>query len=166
MKVKYLDQGEAFKIAMNLEEEGEKFYRRCARITANTEAKHIFSHLADEERVHFDTFRDIYGLSRSRKPAVMGSSEEKRQYLAHLVRPGVFFDLDAVPGVTLKHLTEIEAIHIGIQVEKDSILFYTEAWRNATDNLSRKAFKRILLEEHHHLNILIDRLIDIKRIKK
>lgn len=165
-EMKYLSEDEAFKVAMNLEEEGQQFYEECARQVKNAEIKHIFSQLAGEEQEHFDTFKKLHGEMGKIAAKPLGNDEEVRHYLANLVRPGIFYDIKNIPRESIRALNAYEVIHIGIQVEKDSILFYTEAWQNCTNSKGKKAFKKILLEERRHLNILIDRLIDLKRIKK
>ncbi len=164
--MKYLSEDEAFKVAMNLEEEGQRFYEECARQVKNTETKHIFSQLASEEREHFDTFKKLHDEMGKAAVKPLGNDEEVRQYLASLVRPGIFYDVKSIPRESIRALNEYEVMHIGIQTEKDSILFYTEAWQNCTHSKGKKAFKKILLEERRHLNILIKRLISLKQLKK
>lgn len=164
--MKYLSEYEAYKVAMNLEEEGLRFYEECARRVKNTETKHIFSQLASDEQEHFDTFNKLHGEMGKAAAKPLGNDEEARQYLANLVRPGIFYDVKSIPRESIRDLNAYEVIHIGIQTEKDSILFYTEAWQNCTHSQGKKAFKKILLEERQHLNILIDRILELKKLKK
>ncbi len=164
--MKYLSEDEAFKVAMNLEEEGQHFYEECARQVKNTETKHIFSQLASDEQEHFDMFRKLHGKIGKAAAKPLGNDEEVRHYLASLVQPGIFYDVKSIPRESIRALNAYEVIHIGIQVEKDSILFYTEAWQNCTHSQGKKAFKKIMLEERQHLNILIDRLVELKKLKK
>lgn len=164
--MKYLSEDEAFKVAMNLEEEGQKFYEECSRQVRNAEAKHIFMQLAGDEKEHFDTFNKLHGEIGKTAVKPLGNDDGVRQYLANLVRPGIFYDVKSIPRESIGALNEYEVIHIGIQAEKDSILFYTEAWQNCTHSKGKKAFKKILLEERQHLNILINRILELKKLKK
>jgi rubrerythrin len=165
-EMKYLSEGEAFKVAMNLEEEGISFYEACADQSKNTAARHIFRQLASDERDHFDTFNKLQSELGIPAGKPLGSDEEVRQYLSNLVRPGIFYDIKSIPRASITALSEYEVVHIGIQTEKDSILFYTEVWNNSINSKGKKAFKKILLEERQHLNILIERLMSLKQLKK
>ncbi|MDD5258938.1 MAG: ferritin family protein [bacterium] len=164
--MKYLSEKEAYDVALNLEEEGINFYESCADKSKNAESRHIFRQLASEEREHFDTFKKLQNALGVTLNKPLGQNEEVRQYLANLVRPGIFYDLKSIPSESLAALTEYEAIHIGIQTEKDSILFYTETWQNSVNSKGKKAFKKIILEERRHLNILIERLMNLEKLKK
>ncbi|MDD5131600.1 MAG: ferritin family protein [bacterium] len=164
--MKYLSEKEAFDVAMNLEEEGFLFYEECAGRSKNSETRHIFLELANDEREHFDIFKKLQGELGAAANKTLGNDAEVRQYLANLVKPGIFYDIKHIPRESIAALNEYEVVHLGIQTEKDSILFYTEAWHNSTNNKGKKAFKKILLEERRHLNILIERLMSLKQLKK
>lgn len=164
--MKYLSEKEAFDVALNLEEEGFRFYETCAAKSKNDESRHIFLQLAGDEHEHFDIFKKLQNELGVAAKQPIGNNADVRLYLANLVRPGVFYDIKNIPGESIATLNEYEVVHIGIQAEKDSILFYTEAWHNSTNSKGKKAFKKILLEERRHLNILIERLMSLKQLKK
>ncbi len=164
--MKYLSEKEAYDVAINLEDEGFRFYKECADKSKNTESRHIFRQLASDEQDHFDTFKKLQSELGTAADQPLGNDEEVRQYLANLVRPGIFYDVKSIPRESIGALNEYEVMHIGIQTEKDSILFYTEAWQNCTHSQGKKSFKRILLEERRHLNILIDRILELKKPKE
>lgn len=164
--MKYLSEKEAYDIALNLEDEGIMFYEECANKTKIVESRHIFQQLASEEREHFDTFKKLQDELGATANKPLGNDTEVRQYLANLVRPGIFYDIKNIPRESIASLSEYEVIHIGIQAEKDSILFYTEAWQNSANSKGRKAFKKIMLEERRHLNILIERLMNLEQLKR
>ena len=164
--MKYLSEKEAYDVALNLEEEGFSFYEDCAAKSKNDESRHILLQLASDERDHFDTFKKLQGALDKSAGKPLGNNEEVRQYLANLVRPGIFYDVKSIPHASIGSLNEYEVINIGIQAEKDSILFYTEAWHNSTNGKGKKAFKKILLEERQHLNMLIERLMSLTQLKK
>lgn len=166
MVIKYLSQGEAFKVAMNLEKEGRDFYEEFARKTKDEDIRHIFLQLAEEEQEHYNMFRKMYEQSGEANKEILGEDEEVRKYLASLVRPGVFYDVRTIPQETLKGLDVAEALGVGVQVEKDSIIFYTEAWLRSRNIKAKKAFKTILAEERRHLNILIERMLTLGKIKR
>lgn len=162
----FLSEKEAYDVAMNLEEEGVRFYEACAELSVNAESRHIFLQLAGDEREHFDIFKKLQGELGVAGNKTVGNNEEVRLFLANLVKPGIFYDLKHIPRASIASLSEYEVVHIGIQTEKDSILFYTEAWHSSTNSKSKRTFKKILLEERRHLNILIERLMSLKQLKK
>jgi rubrerythrin len=61
-----------------------------------------------------------------------------------------------------KVLNEIEAIGIGIQAEKDSILFYTE-FQNSLRERDYKVILNILDEEKSHLHQLSELAAKLQR---
>jgi len=49
-----------FEFAMQMEKDGEAFYREIAQKTKNAGLQKIFNTLADEEVVHYNTFKKLY----------------------------------------------------------------------------------------------------------
>jgi rubrerythrin len=155
MVVEFLSDIEALKVAMNLEEEGLKFYREMGDKTKKLTVKATFSRLAKDEVEHFNTFEKLHReLSGKLSPTGWVLDEELRSYLGSVIETGVFYDASYLPKATIKTLSERDAFLIGAQAEKDSILFFTEASQKSTNPSSRKAFLWILEEEKKHLAIL------------
>ena len=150
---------EALKVAMNTEEEGLRFYEGMARKVESEDARRLFTDLADSEKEHFRTFSGLHDkISGDSSPVSWTLDEDQRQYLRGLVDTGVFSGLPAMRGAGNGGLTEREALAIGIQAEKDSILFYREAAEVSHNASGRKAFALVVEEEKKHLADLSERL--------
>ncbi len=54
------DELDAFKIAMEMEKEGEKFYRKSLATAKTDKEKALFTRLIEEERQHYEIFANTY----------------------------------------------------------------------------------------------------------
>lgn len=58
------DELEAFKIAMQMEQEGIAFYKKIEMETENVKEKALFERLVKEEQQHFDIFANTYNFMK------------------------------------------------------------------------------------------------------
>ena len=164
MVVKQLNDFEAFKVGMNIEKQGMEFYTKFAEVTKNPETKKVILKLAEDEKEHFELFKQLseeIDSDASGQPII--GDELIGAYLNSLVDTDVFYSLDDLSPASMKDLSEADAFSIGIQAEKDSILFYQDAARYSTNPSGKKAFERLIKEEKEHLVILKERLDGIKK---
>lgn len=158
MVIRYLNDDEAFKVAINLEKDGLRFYTGAARNIKDEKTRRVFLKLAEDEKLHLELFKKLdEELPSGPAGRPKDIDDEVVAYLNSLVDTGVF------KGVQkrleeLKSLEDVDALQIGIQAEKDSILFYQEAYKNSITPSGKKAFKRLIGEEKKHLIILTERL--------
>ena len=75
----------------------------------------------------------------------------------------MFTQKDEVKRLTAEIKTDLDALKIGIQAEKDAILFYTEATKNTKNKEGQKAFEFLASEEKKHLKLLADLLRVLKK---
>jgi len=156
MVMKFLSDSEVITVAMNLEEEGAKFYEEAAKISKNKETKDIFSRLKKEEDEHYKTFKELLEtLPGADSKGYFDISEEISAYLNSLVDSGVFKN---TPKAGIKQLGEAAALWIGVNAERDSILFYTQAHIASTNPQGREVLSRIIDIEKEHLVTLTNRL--------
>lgn len=138
------------KYATSMEIGGRSFYEHAAERTQNDHGKKIFTKLAQDEIDHIKAFRAIF-------TEVLGSDNWK-QYL----------DKEETGAQTLleklkKRLDEqghqeragdLEALRIGMELERESIGKY-EGWaQTATDTKVQELFRRIIKEEQFHYDLL------------
>jgi len=124
-----VDKAKILSTALELEDKGFHFYRESEKRTQNESGKKIFSQLATEEEEHIQSlkkmFRDLFP-EKSGKPIPVFS------------------------GTVSEYSGEVEALQIAIDMEKQSMRFYSE-W--AQDEL--KSLFDILIEfEKTHLELL------------
>ena len=128
------------------------FYQALADKTGKRDIKDIYNYLAGEEKKHLDTFQSMSGsLGQAKPPETYG--DEYILYLKSLVDSVVFSNVTEAQQKAGKMSNEIEALDTGIQVEKDSILFYTEL-QSLVRGRDREVVLSVLDEEKNHLRQL------------
>ncbi|MBU2547341.1 MAG: ferritin family protein [Proteobacteria bacterium] len=156
---------EVFKIAIDIEENGLRFYEKAQAKTDDAEVKKIFAELAGEELKHKARFTEL----RNELPEAASQSQvwdpdnEMDQYLKmmadmHVFRTGADVDvqLDKVQGAT-------EALKLAMQFEKDSIVFFAEIQNMAEGAESRDKIGVLVKEEQGHLRRLA---LQLRRLGK
>ena len=151
-----LNELEVLEIAKGIEEGGYAFYNNAASNAKDESRKKIFEYMAAEELEHIKTFERIHQrvVETLGKDAPYIYEEEVSAYLRAIWDTAVF----NVKGITLNNMTEIhdakEALLIGLQAEKDSILFYETVQAHTREELTKKVLSRLIKEEVKHLHDL------------
>lgn len=159
MVMDMLNELEVLKIAKGIEETGYHFYKQAAASFNDTSIKEVFEYLAQEELEHLKTFERIY----SRVEEIMEPNEsyaydeEVTAYLRAIIDTAVF----NVNGITNNGVAGAygyrEVLLMGLQAEKDSILFYEKILGNTKVDMTRKVLDRLIKEEVKHIH-------DLKRL--
>lgn len=116
--------GEIIKIAVGIEKQGVVFYDVMARSTKQPDTRNLFIQLADAERLHMETFSKMMPEPDTTSTPVNEEPPEYSDYLKALVNNAVFTDEMATSDLATRIESDVEALNIGINAEKDSILFY------------------------------------------
>jgi rubrerythrin len=142
---------EITKIAMDMEKEGQDFYNKAAALAKDDKLRSIFVLLEEQERRHSELFSDLHKMLSE----IHNLSDEYLYdesvslYMKALVENKVFKDYELKQ---IKNMNSMkEAIHIGINSEKNSILFYSEIIKNSTSKEILHVLSMILEEEKKHL---------------
>jgi len=144
--------GELLEIAMDIERNGAAFYQALADQAKNKDTGAIYEHLAREEEKHLNTFKGMLDTVGKYQPPE-AYAEEYMLYLKSLADSSVFSNVTQAKEKAKKVASESEALDIGIQAEKDSILFYTEM-QNFVKPADQKAISWVIDEEKAHLRQL------------
>ena len=124
-----MDEAEVLGTALELERKGFAFYTEAEEKTENKTGKKMFAQLAREEKEHI---RDLESMFKNLYPQ-KGSTPIP-----------VFEEKVSV------YSGEIEALKIGIDMEKQSIQFYTDWGKGNVQSL----FEEIIGMEKKHLELL------------
>ena len=143
---------ELINIAIGIERRGIAFYDIMTKSTDSAEARDIFKRLADKEREHMQVFREMLDESEKFQPAETYPGEYAA-YLQALVDGAVFTDDVITSELASQADSDIEAIELAINAEKDSLLFYYEM-KDIIPRQAQPAVDRILAEEKSHLTQL------------
>ena len=164
MKYENFNDAEALKIAVNIEEEGLEFYSTLVKNAKDRKVKEIFSKLASDEKEHLARFQKALLEITDSASRTQGCEDYTVDlYLRYLVDTGVFTQKGEAKRIALEIKTDIDALRIGIQAEKDSILYYTEAAKNTKYPAGKMALEQLANEEKKHLKLLAEQLKALKK---
>ncbi|MCF6156185.1 MAG: hypothetical protein E3K36_13295 [Candidatus Brocadia sp.] len=164
MKYEHFNDAEALKIAINIEEEGLEFYSILAKNTKDISVKEVFSKLASDEKEHLARFQKAYlEITSSASPAQGSEDYTADLYIKYLIDTGIFTQKGEAGRLAAEMKTDIDALKIGIQAEKDSILYYTEAAKNTRFDTGKRAFEQLATEEKKHLKLLAEQMKERKK---
>ncbi len=138
-------------MALEMERVGFKFYTALAESASNDETRAMFQWLASEEQVHEKEFEKLregsgtYTLPES-------YPGEWQDYVRALIESLTILGDEEIRKIA-KSADFVEALKVGIALEKDSILFY-EALKKYVPERERKTVEEIIAQEQSHLRRL------------
>jgi rubrerythrin len=138
-------------MAISIEKNGFVFYDIMAKSTENPEAKQIFQILANMERGHIEVFNKLLDETDNSPPVSL--DEEYNHYFQTLVDNAVFTDEAINSEMVATTNSDLAALELGINAEKDSLLFYYEM-KNVVPPPVTAAINKIITEEKLHLQQL------------
>ena len=136
------------KEAIKLEINGRAFFNHAAEVTHNELGKKMFLRLAQDEIRHLASFAQLFSV-------VIGGEEWKK-----------FVDQEKLKGESPlieelksrvkkeKRASELEAISIGMELERKAIDFFEKSAKETTDPQAKEIFDRICEEERLHYELL------------
>ncbi len=136
--------------AINMEKDGEKYYREQAEINENNSLKVVCNLLADEEKKHAQILENIKNNSEYK---IVESD------FISIIK-NVFADVKDIK-VSGKQHQQLNFYRIASDMEKESIDLYKEFQSKATTDEERDVFELLVIQERQHLEVLeeIDRLL-------
>ena len=155
---------EILAVAEQIERNGETFYRSLAQRQADRSAAVVLVRLADMEQEHLRVFSGMRaGLSEEeRKPVTFDPYDEGSLYLRVMADRSVFSPAADLSRKLSGQETADQALQMGIQAEKDSIVFYTGLKDVVPARLGRDRIEAIIREELGHLATLSEMLADLR----
>jgi rubrerythrin len=142
--------------AIQIERNGQSFYQQIAQQLEAPAMREVFEHLAREELRHI---REFEGLAEHlAEPPDHWEREDFELYMDTLVSDHVFKDDGSGERKAREVRSDLEAVELGIQFEKDTIIFFNEL--NAlVRSEERQVLDQLLRWEKDHLV----RLVRLKR---
>ncbi len=136
--------------AIKLEINGRSFFEHAAEITHNDLGKKMFKKLAHDETAHLKTFGEIFAALVGKDSWQQAIDEEKN------ADSSLIDELKARVAKQEKkeRASELEAIRIGMELERKAIDFFTKS-AQATDDVKHKdVFNQIADQERLHYDLL------------
>lgn len=146
---------EVLKMAVRIEENGEKYYRRAMKLQKDPQLREILLDLAEDEARHGKWFEEM----RQRVSAQEGEERWVREVSADLLQSMIGDQTFSLKEVDPAQLDSVEKIlETALEFEKDSILFYEMLTEFMDEGESAQALQEILEEEKRHVAVLETRL--------
>ncbi|MDP8227436.1 hypothetical protein D4R71_06435 [bacterium] len=142
------DVTEIYQFAVQIEENGEKFYRAMVEKFDDKKVKELFGFLAEEEVRHEKVFREMLAKIESYNPQESYPGEYF-DYL-HAYADNLVFTIDKIDEGIDGVNTVDEALQFAIGKELDTILYYHEM-RNVVPEHQQKMVDDIINEERKHV---------------
>ncbi len=140
---------DAIKTAIQMEKDGYSFYKKAAAQTNSDMGKTIFEGLAADEQMHLDVFEKMFEETVSNaewKDLVLSS----KKYAKIPVFPK---DLKEIEGDN-PNSSELDALRIAMDSEKEAIEYYSKIKENLNDSEVIKIIDEIIEQEKNHYSIL------------
>jgi rubrerythrin len=139
--------------AIQIETDGQAFYKKAALHAADALGKDLFYWLAKQEEKHKKAFEQIYGKIKEKKnwpnvsikPADSGKVENLFTKALAEMKKG-----KPVPAM------EVEIIDKGISLEHKTYDMYSERSKTAASELEKDFFSKLAAEENSHYQYLVD----------
>lgn len=134
---------EPLALAMQMEEDGEKFYRELAKKTANIGFGEIFTQLAADEAKHYQIFQDI----RRQQGEFIETTvlKDAGNIFKRMIAEGALDHLDD---------SEVNLYQEAMGLEEKSRKFYLERAAETTEPDQSEMFRKIAREEEKHFFLL------------
>lgn len=144
------DMLNVIKESITLEINGRSFYEHAAEITHNDLGKKMFKKLAEDEVSHIKTFGEMFTTT-------LGSDEWKKYVEQQEQNKSTV--LEELKTRIQKHekqerASELEAIRIGMELERKSIDHYKKSAKQTDDVKAQEMFKKLVEVEEFHYDML------------
>jgi rubrerythrin len=137
-----------FDYAMQMEKDGEDYYRRLAQQAGNKGMKTILTMLADEEVKHYNALEIIKSQTTQITESVILTNA--KNVFIQIKESGESFDFD---------INQNELYEKARDIEKKSQDFYAEKANEVKEEYQKELFLQLADEEKKHY-VLIDNIIE------
>ena len=154
MESNFKDQKEALQMAIEMEKEGQGFYKKTAEKTSDKMTRQVFEFLANEELKHIEAIKIFYdseisGKTTDFEKVTAGQTPDKaRQAIMNLFK-GLG---DKAPV----DKPDLDAYNFARDFEKNGEKFYRKAAEKASDKNVKKLFEFLVDEEKRHFQMIDD----------
>lgn len=148
---------ETLKIAVEIEENGRRFYEGMAEETEDRELGDLFKDLASQETDHKRTFQQMLGEAEDEEGPDLNSLLYRKledSYLNALADSKVFTPANQNIQEAKLAAGRDQLISIAISLEKDTILYYYEILQQAKEAEDQEIIMDVIEEEKSHVKRL------------
>jgi rubrerythrin len=142
---------EIYALAVQIEKNGEAFYRNAVKKVSSVDLQALFERLAEDEVSHRETFQLKEAALSSSEPNASGQGGTGTAVLQELLGDQAF-SLKEVDLSTLKKQEDL--IAAAVEFERDTILFYDMISAFIEDAQTLARISEIREEESQHIALL------------
>jgi rubrerythrin len=149
---------EILEMAIEIERNGQKFYKKAAQIVGSSNVKKFLLDIADMEVRHEKIFREMKEQLAEKQVAVFDPDNEASLYLQAMA-DGNVFDLKTDLSRKLTGKEPVDQIFkMAVQAEKDSIVYYVGLEDYVDGKENKEKVDKIIEEEKGHIIALYNQL--------
>ena len=146
---KQFSPAELLKVAVNVEEKGQALFENLENQARDLKIKAVWKYLKEQESVHQEVFQEM--LDNIGDYVVDDFSPgEYEAYLKAIASEYILTPELIEKKAEENFSNDLEAVHFGIQIEKDSILTYS-ALREFINSDKQHVLDKVIEEEKGHL---------------
>ena len=148
--------GEVFEVAIQIEENGRKFYEESQKLIESVQVKALFADLAQQEIEHKKKFETLRAQlpPESTVATVWDPDNELDLYIKVMAENNVFISSAGVKSRIDQLRGAEDALRMAIEFEKDSVLFFLSFEEAVLGEKDRELIKSLVKEEQEHLRRL------------
>lgn len=136
--------------AITLEINGREFFEHARDVSENSLGKKMFQKLADDEKRHLKEFSDLFSAALE--------SDEWKKHVSQESKGSSSLIQELKSRIKSsereKGSSELEALRIGMELERKAIDFFEKASRDANDSQTSQICLKISDEEKFHYDLL------------
>lgn len=151
---------EIYEIGVEIERNGEQFYRAGAEATEDGDVKRLLTDLANWETSHIALFTEL----KEHLPAGFEDDpdfdrdEQKHAYLKAAADSHVFARNADIQKLVEAAGTPAEILKVARGFEKDSVVLYTSMKAMVPEKLGQEKIDRLIHEEMEHMRMIQERI--------
>ncbi|MBN1639689.1 MAG: ferritin family protein [Anaerolineae bacterium] len=149
----FMKAADIAELAMELEKNGEAFYRAVASKAGMENLRALFEDLADQEVQHYKVFQK---LSQSIKAQPLMTDQEwdmYQDYLSATIQSAFFEGTDKALAAAEMARTEQDALRMAIGFEKETVFFFLELL-DVVPESAKETIDKVIAEEQRHVRRL------------
>ncbi|HMA69277.1 MAG TPA: ferritin family protein [Candidatus Mcinerneyibacterium sp.] len=153
-----IDKSKIIEFAVNIEQEGNHYYKKISSKMKDNKLKDVFDDLAKQEKIHEKIYRN---LLNNKSLNINPDFYPEEYYFDYASK--VIFDKDKLENEFNMIETPVDAFDFGIRRELDTILYYQEIKKVLENEDVKNKIDEILNEERKHfvrLNKLKDEWLE------
>jgi rubrerythrin len=142
-----------WEMALEVEKSGELFYSAVAKKAKSPEVRALFEDLAEQEVLHYVTFKKLSQTTWDLSGMPAGQWDEYLMYLQATIQSAFFQGRDKALALADQVTDQREALRMAMGFEKETLLFFYDL-RDMVSAADRDTITRIVDEEKRHLQRL------------